>query len=128
MMMIPRRIIPTMSRMRIPQRCFGDKKMVQCDRDKKDENRILALLLIGGASGGTFYGYEEFMRTYNNNRCFEERVLAITASTLMGIGIGGFVVLMAPVIAPIAIVVGIACYSNPPPPPDTPTAVRHLYH
>ena len=127
-MMIPRRIIPTMNRMRIPQRWFSDKKMVQSDRDKKDENPILEVLLLGSTGGGIFFGYHEFMRTYDNKRCFEERVLAITASTLMGIGIGGIVVLMAPVIVPIAMIVGIICYSNPPPPPDTPAAVRHLYH
>jgi hypothetical protein len=126
--MFPRRIIPAMSRMRVPQRYFSDKKMVQSDRDRKDENRILEVLLLGSIGGGTFFGYQEFMQTYDNNRSFGERVLAITASTLTGIGIGGIAVLTAPVIVPIAMVVGIICYINPPPPPDTPAAVRHLYH
>ena len=126
--MFPRRIIPTVNRMRIPQRWFSDKKTAQSVRDRKHDNPILEVLLLGSTGGGILFGYQEFMRTYDNNRSFGERVLVITAATLTGIGIGGIAVLTAPVIVPIAMVVGIICYINPPPPPDTPAAVRHLYH
>jgi len=102
--------------LRVPTRYICDKKYEQTAQDVKIEKRILAVMLLGGTCGAISFGNREYTNVYNYKHSFCERVLTITASILIGFGVGGFAVLLSPVIVPVGLMVGIVCYSDPPPP------------
>ena len=95
-------------------RTFCNKRYVQTAQDKEVENKVFAALFIGGVVGAAVLGYKEYTYKYNFRRCFEERVLATTASIITGFGLGGFVVLLSPIIFPIAMTVSAIYYFAPP--------------
>jgi hypothetical protein len=96
-------------------RTFCNKQYVQTAQDKEVEDIFLsAALFIGGAVGATVFGYKEYTHKYNYKRCFEERVLSTTASIITGFGLGGFFVLLSPIILPVAMTVSAIYYFAPP--------------
>jgi len=99
-------------------RTFCNKKYVQTAQDKQVEHIFLSTaLFIGGVVGATVFGYKEYTYRYNFRRCYEERVLATTASIITGFGVGCSIVLLSPIILPIVMTVSAIYYFAPPPPP-----------
>lgn len=111
--MFPRSIMQFAS----TNRTFCNKRYVQTAQDKQVENNVFTALFIGGVVGAAVLGYKEYTYKYNFRRCFEGRVLATTASIITGFGVGGSVVLLSPIILPIAMTVSAIYYFAPPNPP-----------
>ena len=114
-MLFPRRILPAVKGLRIPTRSGCHKKYVQTEQDKKIERRMMAALFVGGSLGGLSFARKEYLNRYNYKHNFVERVLMITASGMIGFGLGGYAILLSPIILPIGLVVGTLDYFYPPP-------------
>jgi len=114
-MLFSRRILPVVKGLRIPARSGCHKKYVQTEQDKKIERRVMAALFMGGSLGGLCFAHKEYLNRYNYKHNFVERVLMITASGMIGFGLGGSAILLSPIILPIGLVVGTLDYFYPPP-------------
>jgi hypothetical protein len=100
----------------LPHRFCSSKKQVEIAPQDK---YIVAAMTIGGVCGAISLGEREYRNTYNSNRDFGERVIKVTGSTIIGFCLGTGFVMLSPIVVPTALLIGIICYSYPPPPPET---------
>ena len=114
MMLFRQRILPAVKGLRIPTRSCYHKKVPTKEGEKLDR-RIATALFMGGTLGGLGFAREEYLNTYSLRLDFVERVLKITASGMVGFGLGGFTILLSPILLSIGLAVGIIDYLYPPP-------------
>jgi len=76
---------------------------------------MMAALFMGGSLGGLSFAHKEYLNRYRSQRGFVERVLMITASGMIGFGLGGSTILLSPIILPIGLIVATLDYFYPPP-------------
>jgi len=115
MMLFPRRILLAVKGLRIPTRSGCHKKYVQTEQDKKKDRKMMTALFVGGSLGGLGFAHREILNRHNYKHNFVERVLMITASGMVGFGVGWFAILLSPIILPIGLVVAALDYFYPPP-------------
>jgi hypothetical protein len=83
------------------------------DKDEIAEKIVVTMMLIGGGCGSGYIGQKTYRETRDGPFTFSECVTWTSLMTIYGFIVGGATMLVVPVVAPIAIVIGAIRYFDP---------------
>ena len=84
------------------------------DKDEIAEKIVVTMMLIGGGCGSGYIGQKTYRETRDGPFTFSECVCWTSLMTIFGFLVGGATVLVVPVVAPIALVIGTIRYVDAP--------------
>ena len=84
------------------------------DKVEISEKIVVTMMLIGGGCGSGYIGRKTYRETRDGPFTFSECVTYTSIMTIYGFLVGGAAVIVTPVVAPIALVIGAIRYFDPP--------------